>query len=382
MTLAFWLAMAGAALTREPVANPSYFSKPQLSEVNAKLGQAMQVFHATGDKSVVQQVAGEAVESTLKFRGGLAKHFPQGIPDVTEGNIWKIVPRAVAGSPSQQIGYLRELKNLKAIQLHGAFQIVNTNEAVSSRFGRTEIDEVLRHKSTGEMLRMESKEVLVTRSNMPKYEAQITKQGMAARESGQRAILVDRLKFSPAIRTEFSAYARANGVEPYDGISTGTSARWKPIASVLDKESQIAYLATASRWVGRGGIAVMVGVSIYDVYQWQAGQISTQEFAARGTGTVAAVGGAWAGAEGGGTLGATIGTFIFPGVGTVIGGAIGGVLGGFGGGALAYWAGENAVNGTARMLSKAPELYSPREDMTSVERTALLDFMRSQYAAR
>lgn len=387
--LALWVAFAGAAVAREPVANPSYFSKPQLSEVAARLDQQMQIFHATGDKSVVQQVAKEVLDSGLKFRGGTAKHFPKGfVLDMTKGNNVKTLRLAVAGTKSQQVGYLREMKYLNAIELHGQFEIVNTGEPVISKLGRTEIDAKLRHKSTGQMLRTEIKEVFMTRSNMPKYKVQIAKQGMAAREAGQRAMWIGKQKIPSALRPEFVAYANANGVEVYDGISTGRSARWKPIAPVLDNESEIACLArsssrwaTASRWAGRGGIAVMVGVSIYDVYQWQAGQISTQEFAARGTGTVAAVGGVWAGAEGGGTLGATIGTFIFPGVGTVIGGAIGSILGGFGGGALAYWAGENAVNGTARMLSKPPDVHSPQEDLTSMERMTLLSFMRSHYAS-
>jgi hypothetical protein len=322
-------------LAQAPVSNydrlkQDYWSKLSQAKTNAERLQIYRETVARGrysGRTMVQRMFGNFEPGKFHLRAdtpGLAKQ----------------VLLLASESKAQVIGAARTIRYADMFAADARFEVVELGQLRENRFGKTDADIVVRHKATGQVIRVEVKDLSLEsqKADLKRLEEQIRKMAEDAHLRGERAVLMNRKQVLP----ELKQIAEKYGVQVFEEVKTGVTTRgqtdFQQVANELDDSIKGAIYA---RRIGKVLVVAGVAISIYEegtmLYKYYTGQINWREFVEEEARFVAGGLGGAAGAWVGFKVGAVIGSFGGP-IGTAVGGFIGGVVGGIAG----YIAGEKA----------------------------------------
>jgi hypothetical protein len=277
-------------------------------------------------------------------------------------------------SKAQAIGAARTIRYADMFAADARFEVVELGQLRQNRFGKTDADIVVRHKATGQVIRVEVKDLSLEsqKADLKRLEEQIRKMAEDARLRGERAVLMNRKQVLP----ELKQIAEKYGVQVFEEVKTGVTTHgqtdFQQVANELDDSIKGALYA---RRIGKVLVVAGVAISIYEegtiLYKYYTGQINWREFVEQEArfvaGGVGGAAGAWAGFE----AGAIVGSYFGP-IGTAVGGFVGGVVGGIGG----YFVGEKAG---ARAAGTYFQWQDEKEHELYVQR--LMDYCQQRYGS-
>ena len=298
---------------------------------------------------------------------GAQRLFGSYSPSPTIEGIDKTIRLSASDNPNQAKGYRRTLLYEKAFTKGGKYEVVATDKIVATRFGKTDIDLLLRDRLTGKLVFVEVKNSKLAGQNLQDYKLKVRRLADYAKQHGGQVVFLNRHEFRP----EFQQYAKSRGVLTFDKVATGKlSSRAAGNLAFKEMEQALSqhvagkptiihppghWIESSGKWLRRAGVVGLVASEGYIIHGFATGRLSEREFVTAQSAIVGGGLGGWAGATGGAAAGAAIGVWfggVGAGPGALIGGIIGGIGGGFGGAKLA----EMAASGFYGRLDQEQKL--------------------------
>lgn len=178
------------------------------------------------------------------------KNFSANSLDPTIPGVDRTILMQMSASPQQRKGYRREWLYADSIFRDGRFEVVALDQPISTEFGRTDKDLVLRHRQSGAAVRIEVKDVSVESQirNADKLKRQIDNMGREYKITGERQIWLNRRPVS----ANLSAHAASRGVVSMGNVRTGIDSRSNQMAmrsalDLIDKDIQTSTIASSQR---------------------------------------------------------------------------------------------------------------------------------------